>query len=168
MRKVTETKRQALIARFVHAISGLRTEEEAAAFLTDLLTRHELDVLAKRLTIADRLIAGNKYEDIATELGAGFTTIGRVSEWLAASGAGFRKAYSHKKELAPPARSRRLNRFNWPLVLVEELLNSSDKTQRKRIEKILNQVDRKNALYKELQEIQGRYPLVLLPHTVAR
>lgn len=65
------------------ALASLRTEEEAAAFLTDLTTPAEQDALKERWRIANMLFEGGKsYRDIAAETGASTTTVARVARFL--------------------------------------------------------------------------------------
>jgi TrpR-related protein YerC/YecD len=65
------------------AFAKLKTGAEAARFLRDLATPAELEAFAERWRIA-RLLdgGGHSYRDIAAEIGASTTTIGRVARFL--------------------------------------------------------------------------------------
>ena len=51
--KLSSTKRQELVLAFCQAIQSLKSDEEVAKFLTDLLSPQEVEMLAKRLQIAE-------------------------------------------------------------------------------------------------------------------
>lgn len=51
-------------------------------FLRDLLTESERIMLGRRIIIARRLLAGDRYDDIEADLHVGRDTIGRVQKWL--------------------------------------------------------------------------------------
>ena len=75
---------------FCQAILSLKNEEEAAKFLTDVLYPQEIEMLSKRLQIAEYLLQGKEYDHIREILRVGNSTIARVATWLGMSGEGFK------------------------------------------------------------------------------
>ncbi|TVQ82266.1 MAG: transcriptional regulator [Micavibrio sp.] len=65
------------------ALLTIKTEEEYARVMKDLMTPQEIRVLEERWRIAQMLEAGEQsYREIAAETGASVTTIGRVARFL--------------------------------------------------------------------------------------
>ncbi|KKP52895.1 MAG: TrpR like protein, YerC/YecD [Candidatus Roizmanbacteria bacterium GW2011_GWA2_33_33] len=60
----------------------LKTEQEVANFLRDLLTIKEMEEFANRLEMAKLLKQGLSYKAIAKKLGVSTTTVTRVALWL--------------------------------------------------------------------------------------
>ena len=67
---------------FAKAISSLRTEDEAAAFLGDLCTPAELESMVDRWRVIQPLLAGNSYRQVYEQTGVSVTTVGRVARVL--------------------------------------------------------------------------------------
>ena len=148
--KLSSQKRQELVITFCQAIKCLHSDEEVAKFLTDLLTPQEIEMLAKRLHIAERLLENKDYENIRAELAVGYSTIARVATWLGLSGEGFKIVLSripkeHRKpnleEMYDPYGSynfkRRYSQYYWPQLLLEKILQASDESHKKKITTIL-------------------------------
>ena len=51
------------------AILSLETEEECAAFFSDICTMQELEAFIQRLEVAKQLLNGNNYNDISKSVG---------------------------------------------------------------------------------------------------
>ena len=64
------------------AAGTVRGREAMKLFLRDLLTESERIMLGRRIVIARKLMAGEKYDDIAGELRVGYDTVYRVHRWL--------------------------------------------------------------------------------------
>jgi uncharacterized protein YerC len=62
--KLSKQEQEKLLIGFCKALVELRTPEEAAHFLKDLLSKQEAEMLAKRIEIARLLIEGLTYENI--------------------------------------------------------------------------------------------------------
>jgi len=60
----------------------LKTEQEVANFLRDLLTPPEIEEFSNRLEIAKLLLTRKSYLKIAKETGTSTTTVTRVAQWL--------------------------------------------------------------------------------------
>ena len=82
------------------SIAKLETREEVKQFFKDLLSESEAIMIARRIEIAKRLMEGDSYEKIASELKVGMDTIGRVQQWMTSGFGGYEKAIKgFKKEL---------------------------------------------------------------------
>ncbi len=66
----------------IAAILALKNAGEAERFLRDLCTSEEIDAFVRRWQAAQLLANGEKYRDVAEEVGASTTTVARVAEWL--------------------------------------------------------------------------------------
>ena len=154
---------QDLMIYFCQALSSLKNTKEAAKFLTDLLSAQEAEMLAKRLKIAVLLAQGKKYDEIRKELKVGFSTIARVNVWLNLSGEGFRMVIGRtpeieKKKIDPQemynfySRRNVLRRAHWPIYVIEELIEESDQKQREKIFTILQSMEGKSKLFKDINK----------------
>ena len=64
------------------AASGVRGRQAMKLFLRDLLTESERIMLGRRIVIARRLLAGDRYDDIEADMRVGRDTIGKIQKWL--------------------------------------------------------------------------------------
>ena len=78
------------VDRLADALLTLTNREEAAAFLRDLCSLHELEALSHRLEVARLLDTGLPYARIAAEVGASTATVTRVAHWLRHGEGGYR------------------------------------------------------------------------------
>jgi TrpR-related protein YerC/YecD len=81
----------------VKALLSLENEKECEALLDDLLTRREIDDMAQRIMVADRLSDGEVYTRIAEETGASTATISRVNRALQYGADGYKTVLSRIK-----------------------------------------------------------------------
>ena len=82
MNDLSEQQRIETLDALYTAASSVRGREGMKLFLRDLLTPSERVMLGRRILVARHLLAGRKYDDIATHLGIGTDTIWRVHRWL--------------------------------------------------------------------------------------
>lgn len=75
----------------VRALLTLKTPEDAYRFLEDLCTVAEIKSLAQRLDVADKLLQGVTYQEIARQTRAATATIGRVNRALHYGAEGYRQ-----------------------------------------------------------------------------
>lgn len=75
---------------FWKAFQDLDKGEEIQSFLSDLLTKTERVMLAKRLSIALLLTKGYDYGSIKDILKVSSSTIGSIASWLDRSGEGYK------------------------------------------------------------------------------
>lgn len=75
----------------IEAILALKSKEEVANFLRDLLTIAEIEEFANRLDIVRLLFAGKSYVEIAKKTKVSTTTVSRVAHWLFSGTGGYYK-----------------------------------------------------------------------------
>lgn len=68
--------------RLYAALLTLKTKAECAAFLRDLCTVTELQALAERFAVAERVANDESYRGIADETNTSTTTVTRVAHWF--------------------------------------------------------------------------------------
>jgi len=81
-RKLTKAQRDENTRIVLATFGGLGLTPEGQAFLQDLLTESEITMLARRLLIAQGLLAGKEFEDIAHDLHVGSLTVRSIDAWL--------------------------------------------------------------------------------------
>lgn len=166
--KLSKKQRQELLIVLCEALTLIKKKEEAAQFLTDLLSPQELEMLAKRLEIARALIDGYTYQAIQKDLKVSFTTIARVNAWLTLSGEGFRlviqrikkkgkKIYEHTLEEKYSPFSwynfkRRYSAYFLPELLIEELIKRGSERERKKMVTILDSIESKPELFRQIDK----------------
>lgn len=166
--KLSSSEQQALLVTFCRALVELKTPEEAAQFLKDLLSRQEAEMLAKRIEIARLLIKGYTYVEIGKVLKVSNGTVARVSQWLATSGEGYRLVVNRVKpekteqqefmeELEKPVSWKNIKRrhamYFWPDLILEEFVKNAKREQKERMKKILGQFDTKSEVFDRLQSL---------------
>lgn len=149
------------------AISEIKKPDEAAAFLGDLLSLQEAEMIAKRLKIAEFILDGNSYYEIRKKLKVSYGTIARVQEWLKISGEGYRRAVERtagknikiKKEYQTVNLNtikRRYPMYYWPEIVLENIIESANQRQRDKLRRIIKCMDKmkeKTDLYKKLNRL---------------
>jgi len=79
------------------AILALRTPEEAASFLRDLLTESEIRDLSDRWLAVRMLDRGETYAAIIAATGLSSRTIARIAKWLRSGLGGYRLMLDRQK-----------------------------------------------------------------------
>lgn len=164
--KLSKKERQELLVALCEALATVRKRDEAAQFLTDLLSPQELEMLSKRLAIAKHLIDGKTYDYIRGMLKVSHNTIARVNAWLTLSGSGFRlvikrtknsfKKDSNKEfeEKYDPYSwhntKRRYSMYFWPEILIEEIIKKSNEKEKQKLYSILSSIEGKQDVLKEV------------------
>ena len=87
-----EQWRTAAVDDFCDALLTLRTPDEAAAFLRDICSLHELEVIAHRWQAATLLDQGMPYAKVAETVHGSTATVTRVAHWLRHGEGGYRLA----------------------------------------------------------------------------
>jgi|SRR5680860_560176 len=77
------------------SIAKLKDREEVEQFFRDLLSEGEAIMISRRIEIARRLLEGESYDTIASELNVGMDTIGRVQQWLISGSGGYEKVINN-------------------------------------------------------------------------
>src|SRR3954470_24898878 len=83
------------------ALLTLRTRDEAAAFLRDVCSLHELEVIAHRWQAGRLLDQGMPYAKVAEAVHGSTATITRVAHWLRHGEGGYRLALDRIAERGP-------------------------------------------------------------------
>lgn len=78
----------------IKAFASLKTEDEIANFLRDLMTIKELDDISQRWQIVLLLRQNLPYLEIAKKVGVSTTTVTRVALWLNHGKGGYTTALS--------------------------------------------------------------------------
>lgn len=164
--KLSREEQQILLIGFCKALVAIKTPEEAAHFLKDLLSKQEAEMLAKRIEIARLLIQGLTYVQIQSSLKVSEATIARVSQWLASSGEGYRLVVSRvrleksstqdfreelNKSFSWKNLKRRYPMYFWPELILEEFVRNAKKRQKEKMRSILDKLDDKSRLFEELK-----------------
>ena len=174
--KLQKEEQQRVLLELCQSMVMVKSLEEAARVLGDLLSEPELRMVAKRLQIAKLLLNGKKYEQIRMELKVSQQTIARVNLWLQQAGEGFRMVM--KRGLAkddmkvpfwkPPAGAgamwgsfahmkRRYPLYFWPQGISEEIARTANNRQRQRMLatlKILRESGKgKREVFRHLEEL---------------
>lgn len=155
---------QAMVMDLCAAIASVHNTKEAAQLLTDLLGKQELEMIAKRLKIAELLLDGETYQSINQSLKASFATIARVQVWLRESGEGYRFAVERTKfkreslrDADEPIRLSALKRkypgYFWPQILLEHWVKHANQKEKRRMKEVLEKLGDKRNLYKELDHL---------------
>jgi len=166
--KLTNQGKQKLFIQLCRVLSDTKNITEAAELLRDLLTEQEVEMIGKRLKIADLLLDGLTYSNIKQALKVSDPTIARVHEWLKVAGEGFRAAKEKLKKYKKPEKEkmediyrsfslRNLKRkypmYYWPQIVLEEIIKNSNKKQKEKIRSVLYQMKEKTQLYKALDRL---------------
>ena len=96
--KLTKEEQEEFLMDLCDAISSVKNSREAAQFLKDLLSPQEAEMLAKRVKVAELLLAGWSYKRIIEYLKVSEGTVARISEWLKLTGNGYRMIIARLKE----------------------------------------------------------------------
>jgi len=80
------------------ALLLLRSRDEAAAFLRDVCSLHELQVLSHRWHAARLLDQGVPYAQVAQRVRGSTTTVTRVAHWLRHGEGGYRLVLDRRKK----------------------------------------------------------------------
>lgn len=90
VKKLSDDKMGLLIEQLWRAFASLKSKDEVHAFLHDILTRTEVQMLAKRLQVVMMLEEGMKYEQIKDALNISEATISKIANWRQAFGTGYK------------------------------------------------------------------------------
>lgn len=160
--KLDKAQTQELVIDFCEAIAATKNSEEAAQLLTDLLGKQELEMLARRLKVAEMLLNDYRYEDIHNFLKISPATIARVQIWLQNSGEGYRLAVERTKKskqarkqnynpLSFTAMRRKYPGYFWPQLALEYWVKNASRKHKEQMQRLLAKIDKKHLVYKELE-----------------
>jgi TrpR-related protein YerC/YecD len=84
-----ETPAESAELSLYQALLSLRSADEMAAFLRDLCTPAELEVLVDRWRVVPYLLEGMPYREIHERTAVSITTVGRVARYLNQGSGGY-------------------------------------------------------------------------------
>jgi TrpR-related protein YerC/YecD len=159
--RLDKKKETGLFIKLAKSLSSLRSAEEGAQFLKDLLSEGEVLILAKRLEIAELLLQGQTYQAIRNDLKVAFNTIARVQTWLDIYGEGYRTVINRIKppekpmDFHDPIRvlKRKYPMYFWPQLLLEEIVKTANKKEKEKLLKVVDQLKDKTRLSKQLKNL---------------
>lgn len=157
--RLSKSEQEELFIDFVRSVSTLHNSVEAANYIKDLLSEAEVLVLARRLQIARLLSEGNTYQQIHKITKASSTTIAKVHWWMNQYGEGYRTVIK-RTESRPKQENgewRKLkNRYPmyfWPQLLLEEVVKTANRRERRRLQEVIGKLKEKTRLSKDLEKI---------------
>jgi uncharacterized protein YerC len=168
--ELSNQEKEGLLEELCEAISVLSGPKEIMFFLTDLLTKQETIMLAKRIKTAKFLLEGKDYIEIQESLKIGHSTISKISQWLAESGEGFRVISERTKKEKEKSKEtgilnleaakeewknvkRRYPMIFWPQLLVEDIIKTMNQKQKEKVKSALEKLDRKSEIYQNINEM---------------
>ncbi len=167
LEKLSKPMQEELFFDLIVAFSLVKSAEDSALFIQDLLTEFEVKILSKRLRIAKLLLGGMKYDDIMDELHTSRTTIAKVGAWLAERGEGFKKVI---RKLPEPEKIKewwekadweklmaRYPRYFWPLTLNEGSKKFRTQKRKKLTKGALEGLDQKRRVRRRIQKIADEH-----------
>ena len=149
------SKQQQLDITFdlINAISLVKSPQETAIFLQDLLTSREVRDLGQRLRIAKLLIAGKTQREIIEIQHCSGSTVAKVNMWLSQRGEGFRKIIAKlPKQYKMPKLAPRPLTFHLPETLISLAGMALANNQKNRLAKFADSMDDKSVMDKSFQE----------------
>ncbi len=160
--KLSRKERDQLLFEFFRGLGTMRGTEEAAKVFGDLVSRPELEMIAKRLKIATLLIEDKTYDEIRRHMKVSAPTIARVSAWLQQAGEGFRLLHERARRagkepvgIRSPLQ-RKYPAYYWPQLLVQEISRIATERQRAKLLAIIDNFDHKTKLYRDLRKSFSR------------
>jgi TrpR-related protein YerC/YecD len=162
--KLDGKKIEEMIVDLCQAIALTRDKKEAAELLTDLLGKQELEMIAKRLRIAELLLENSTYDQINKELKVSFGTIARVQSWLQSAGEGYRAIINKTKskresreEGERPVNLRGIKKkypvYFWPQIMFKYWVQNASIKEKQDMRNILAKVGAKTEMYRELENL---------------
>lgn len=169
--KLDKPQTQDLIIDFCQAVALTKSSTEAAQLLTDLLGKQELEMLARRLKIAELLLEEYTYEQIRKVLKVSQATIARVQTWLQTSGDGYRliiqrtkglsqSRYENEKPFRLSGIKKKYPLYYWPQIVLEYWVKNSSRKHKEQMLKLLDRVNDKPKIYKELESLLKKNSIV--------
>jgi TrpR-related protein YerC/YecD len=136
---------------------------EALALIKDLLSPQEAEMLAKRIKIAQLLIAGFSYSEIEHNIKVAPGTIARVNEWLKYGGDGYRLVVDRLNQLDLKSgfvsRSEEFDWFSlrrrypimfWPEILLGDIISAASIRKKQQLRKTIEEMNKKSKIYKQV------------------
>ncbi len=109
--EVSKNIRYKMLDDFYDMITSIKSRNEAANFIRDILTPSESLMITRRIAIARMLLEGKGYDYIAKKLKVGYNTINNVNRWLYAGFGGYLNEI--KKEIDKKQAHKKLPKNEW-------------------------------------------------------
>ena len=107
--KLPTDKQKELLDRLFLAVASLSSYKEVKDFFKDLLTPQETTMFARRIKVAEMLLADKCYDEISKQLKIGLGTIARVHRWVNSERGGYKVAIEQLKKLDARAQRKERN-----------------------------------------------------------
>lgn len=151
--ELSQSDQADLLYDLLNSFSLLKTPDEAAVFVTDLLTSDEVKFLSKRLRIAKLLLSDVGYTEISRALKVSPVTIAKVSAWLKESGAGIKRVISKLPERKKGKTGHDFPRYFWPGRLLEDFEKDAVKGKEKQLHGVLKKLSEKDVIRHREDEV---------------
>ena len=144
-----------LVFDLINAFKSIKSADESALFLQDILTAAEIKHLSIRLRIARLLLSGMKQREISKKLMTSITTVTKINSWLNQKGDGFKKIIEKLpiKYNKPTKSIHGSIEYHLPEAIALSIQYGLANSQDKKIKKLIDNLDRKSGIDKELKEI---------------
>ena len=106
-KKLTGDKMGLLNEQLWRAFASLKSKNEVHAFLHDILTHTEIQMLAKRLQVVMMLEEGLTYAQIKDSLNISEATISKIQNWKQAFGSGYKTVIERLSNQKKPRLAKR-------------------------------------------------------------
>lgn len=154
-----KTIKSDLIFDLIHAFKSIKSANESASFLQDILTAREIKNLAIRLRVAKLILSGEKQRDISFDLKISIATVTKVNAWLNQKGGGFKQIISRLpvKYDIPTKPIKGPLEYHLPEIIAASIQYGVAKTQDKKIEKLIKNIKDKKDIDKDLKEVSDDF-----------
>lgn len=153
LEKLSKEQQLDITFDLINAITFVRSSEETALFLQDLLTSREVRDLGQRLRIAKLLLVGKTQREIIEIQHCSGSTVAKVNLWLSQRGEGFKRIIAKlPKQYSMPKFSNRPLTFHLPETLIGLAGMALAGKQKHGLEKFADQMDEKAVMDKSFQE----------------
>lgn len=160
--RLSLAQRLDLLDDLIKCFSNLKSEREAATFLSSLLTEEEVRVASKRLGIAKLLLKGETYNSVVGKLKVSYASVAKLGSWMMDQRDFLRTLLSripNKKEIKHWSNHSQWDQFKrshplyfWPELLGESLDKNSQKDERHRLKRVLGSFSARSSHDREFKE----------------
>lgn len=165
LERLSLSEQTELLDDLIEAFTHLKSREEVAAFMVDLMTGAEVKNFSKRLRIAKLLLAGKDYDSIRKLVKVSFATIAKVSGWLGGRKTVIKsvverlpqkKKFKHWTDFDNWDRFKRSHpAMFWPVFATENLEKSVEEGKHESLKGVLGNLSAKDSFNREIKEEFG-------------
>jgi len=144
-----------LVFDLINAFKSIKSVDESAFFLQDILTASEIKQLSIRLRIAKLLLSGMKQREVSSRLSTSIATVTKVNSWLNQKRDGFKNIIKKlpTKYNKPTKTIHGPIEYHLPEAIALSVQYIIADNQNKRVEKLIDNLKSKSTTDKELKEI---------------